>query len=224
MKKIYLPLIGILVIIGVGLMYWQPKTNTSVPAGPTTSLTHQMITAPIVVMDIPEMISGVGSVSSIHQTQPGQQAVVIYHLPFNKHYRLKIKQPVLIFLDKAPGKHLLGHVNHLVNRQMDSRTIEVQAFVSDPHRVLKVGQQVSIKQQVGILQQQMLVSAHAIVSKGHQAFVWVVDAGKAKKIPVTLGPTHKALVAIDGPIRKHTAVILGDLSTLKDGQEIHTTK
>lgn len=225
MKKIYLPLIGILVIIGVALMYWQPKPSTSLQTGSTVASTHQVITAPVVVMDIPEMLSGVGTVSSLHKTLQGQQAVVIYHLPFSQQHRLKTKQPVLIFLDKTHAQHLLGHVNHWVNKQISSKTIEVQAFVTDLHNQLKAGQHISVKQQVGMLHQQLLVSTHAIVSEGHQAFVWIVDAaGKAKKIPVTLGPTHKSLVVIEGSIQKNASVILGDLSSLKEGQDIRSMK
>jgi hypothetical protein len=99
----------------------------------------------------------------------------------------------------------------------------VRASLEDPESAAPLGATATVRVN-GSAQQALVVPLNAVVDKGGQQAVWVVDGGVAKRVPVVVaGPalgTTAASLAIAQGLAPGAKVITAGLHTLNEGQKV----
>ncbi len=211
-KKTYLSLILILVVIGATIIIWQKYHHDTTQ--PHLQAVH---VAPVMLANIPNYISAVGHIVAT----TAKKRHVTYHLPKKTLHAVKVGQPVIITKEGDSDHPYIGHVTDVSAIIPKSQTILLTATIPDPDNMLAPKQIVDIKQQVGILAKQKLVPEQAIVSGGPKtAYLFVVSDGKIQKREVKLGAHYNKFIAVSGKINAVETVAVSNLNTLRNGQEV----
>lgn len=210
MKKTYLSLILILVIIGAAIMLWQRHyQKNSQPNIQTVQV------APVMVANIPQYLKAVA-----HVQIKANKTTLQYHLPGKDIAQIKLSQPVIINLTAHTTHPGIGSVINISALNPQTKTYVVTASIADPKSLLQDKQIVDVSQQVGVLHNQNLVPEQAILAGKDSARLFVIDDGHAFMRKVTLGASFHKFVAITGNVHPDESVIISDLTQLTNGQKV----
>ncbi len=112
----------------------------------------------------------------------------------------------------------LTFIDNAVDRA--TGTVLLKARVPNADRALWPGQFVTVGLQLTVDQDAITVPAEAVVATGNGAFVYLVEDGKAKRVPVIVGRTAGTLVKLDSGLVGGEQVIIEGQNRLQDGAKV----
>ena len=154
--------------------------------------------------------------------------VVETDVPESRLHLVKTAAPTEIVLDAYPDKRWRGEVVEVspeLNRSKATATVKVRFIERDDTLQPEMAARVSFLEaplDLGKLKEtpKHIVPASAVTERAGAKFVFVVDGGQVRKVPVTLGPQLAGgFELVDGPA-PGTKVVSDPPATLADGQTI----
>lgn len=139
--------------------------------------------------------------------------------------RVKTGLSARVILDALPGKTLSGKVVRIsptVSREgQEARTVTVYIAIAEADWILKPGMSAEVEVVVESLPRVLSLPAEAVVKRGGRSFVYVIQEGRAKLEPVTVGESSLNLAEIAGGVREgELAILTPDALGLKDGARV----
>jgi multidrug efflux pump subunit AcrA (membrane-fusion protein) len=207
MKKTYLSLILIILVIGSGILIWQKYYQQQ-----NSMLQTEVRVAPITVVSIPDNIDAIGKVTA----KKAHHALISYHIPIDQSHLIKLGQFAALYQANDVKVNLPAKVLSISKPQLSTNSVIVVVRTQGLPKNIKLGTIFHIKQQVGVLQQQLLVPQSAIISGHDTAYVYVVKDGRALKRSILLGASINKFVAISGDIKADDSVVIDKHDQLKN--------
>ena len=138
---------------------------------------------------------------------------------------VRVGQPVRLTTESLPGKKFEGGVSRISYALEDAtRTMLVEADLTNPDLTLRPGMYATIKVGVEKHADVMLVPVEALVMEKANAFTFVAVEGKAKKTPIKIGFNDGVRVEVASGLTGNEAVILVGKMTLAEGVAINATE
>jgi membrane fusion protein (multidrug efflux system) len=100
------------------------------------------------------------------------------------------------------------------------RSVSLRARLANPEQKLRPGMSAQVRIVLATNAQALLVPEQAIVPMGEQKNVYVVDAGKAKLVQVTLGARQPGQVEVTSGLKDGDQVIVSGLQKIGDGAPV----
>ncbi|MBP7142078.1 MAG: efflux RND transporter periplasmic adaptor subunit [Opitutaceae bacterium] len=139
--------------------------------------------------------------------------------------RIRTGQPVMVATESLPGKLFTGSVSrHSGALDERTRTLLVEADLANPDLTLRPGMYANVKIGVEHHDDALLVPAAALVREKAAGFLFVIEAGKAKRVPVKYGFNDGSQVEILEGLPAGARVILPGKATLANGQPVKATE
>ena len=147
----------------------------------------------------------------------------------NEAYIAQVRggQSAKITLDAYPDTAFSGRVRQVVptaDRQKATVLVKVAILDHDPRILPEMGAKVVFESHGAALaaaQRRVLVPAAAVVQAAGGSFVWVVDAGKVKRVTVDVGATRGDKVEIRQGLAGGESLVLEPAASLHDGQAVN---
>lgn len=137
----------------------------------------------------------------------------------------KVGQPVKFTVEGLNGKNFEAKVSRLSYALDDAtKTMLVEADLPNADLALRPGMYASIKVGLEKHVEALLIPVEALVMEKANAFAFVADGSKAKKIPLKIGFNDGAKVEVLGGLTGNEAVILVGKAVLADGAAINVTE
>ena len=147
---------------------------------------------------------------------------------------ISVGQEVTLTSKVYPGKKWTGKISYVANYPTDAAqaganaassgqgtggakypfTVDITSEIGD----LKQGFSVNIEVKSSTIHP--LVPVTSVLSDGDQSYVWTIEAGKAKKVNVTLGNADAENQEILSGLNKDAQVITNPSGDLEDGKEV----
>ncbi|HRE83247.1 MAG TPA: efflux RND transporter periplasmic adaptor subunit [Opitutaceae bacterium] len=135
--------------------------------------------------------------------------------------RVQVGQPVVITTDSLPGKTFAGKVSrHTGALDEATRSLLVEADLPNSDLVLRPGMYAVVKIGIERHTNVVRVPASALVREKAAGFLFLLEDGKAKRVPVNYGFNDGAYVEIVEGIPENARVILPGKAALVSGQAI----
>ncbi|MCS7173572.1 MAG: efflux RND transporter periplasmic adaptor subunit [Armatimonadetes bacterium] len=132
-------------------------------------------------------------------------------------HRVRKGQPVEVTVDAVPGRIFRGQVARWSEvASTRTRTFTVEVEFPNPDHVLRPGMFGRGTIVVAEARGAVLVPAEAVISTGGGSFVWVVEAGRARRRAVRVGLREEGRVQVLGLRPGERVVVLGQ-DRLRDG-------
>lgn len=112
----------------------------------------------------------------------------------------------------------LTFIDNAVDRA--TGTVLLKARVPNVDRALWPGQFVTVGLELAVDQDAITVPSEAVVATGNGAFVYLVEAGKAKRVAVKVGRSAGTLVKVDSGLVGGEQVIVEGQNRLQDGVKV----
>jgi HlyD family secretion protein len=192
------------------------RTVIKAPIGGT------VITKPLEVGETIEMLTPIVELADL------SSLVVEIDVPETRLGLIKLGGPAEITLDAFPGQRLRGKVRELGKRVNRAKaTVPVKVAFEDAESGALPDMSARVSFLTEALDQKALagpskrvVPAKAVVKRAGRDVVFVVQEGKVKEVPVTLGaPSDDGMELIEGP-EPGSKVVLVPPDTLASGQRI----
>ncbi len=219
----------------------QLGTAEAALAAARARLTYTVVTAPIsgVIVDknieVGEMVAPGGFTSQ----QSSGSIVRIADLgsleveaDINESYiaRLKLGQPATIGVDAVPGVSYHGRLRQIVptaDRQRAVVQVKVTIDDRDARLVPDMSSTVTFLEE-GTRTEQLAAQAKIVVTRsavrmeGQDAFVFVVQGGRLRKLAVTVGAAAGDQVEVLSGLRGGETIVQVNLESLRDGRRVRT--
>lgn len=139
--------------------------------------------------------------------------------------RVKTGLSARVTLDALPGKTLSGKIVRIsptVSREgQEARTVTVYIAIAEADWILKPGMSAEVEVVVESLPRVLSLPAEAVVKREGRSFVYVIQEGRARLEPVTVGESSLNLTEIAGGVREgELAILTPDALGLKDGARV----
>ena len=129
--------------------------------------------------------------------------------------------PVRVTVDELPGHTFSGSVTRFAYALDEAtKTMLTEIEIPNPAGDLRPGMYASVQLDIQHVPDALLVPAPAVVTERAGSFVFRVDDGKAKKIPVGTGVSDGVNVEITAGLELGAPVILAGGQALNDGQAV----
>ena len=129
--------------------------------------------------------------------------------------------PVRVTVDELPGHTFSGSVTRFAYALDEAtKTVLTEIEIPNPAGDLRPGMYASVQLDIQHVPDALLVPAPAVVTERAGSFVFRVDDGKAKKIPVGTGVSDGVNVEITAGLELGAPVILAGGQALNDGQAV----
>lgn len=132
--------------------------------------------------------------------------------------------PVTVSLDAFPGESFKGQVAQIVplaDRQ--SRSFPVKVRLDNPDGRLKAGMLARISVKLANDRSSVVVPKDAVVRRGANEVVFVVDTGKVREVKVRTGRRVRGLLEIaEGNLEPGEEVVILGNEGLRDGAQVHS--
>ena len=108
-----------------------------------------------------------------------------------------------------------------VGNQNKGRLLVLRTLVENQKGLLRSGMFGKVNLTIKKKDQTVVIAEEALFSEQSSKFVWLVENGVVKKIPVTVGlRLNKEVEIISGLSKGDTVVVAGHLKLRKDGQSV----
>jgi RND family efflux transporter MFP subunit len=139
--------------------------------------------------------------------------------------RVRVGLPVRVSLDAFPERAFAGRIVKIspsVSREgQDARTVAIRVALEKGREVLRPGMSAQVEVVVASLHGVLSVPTEAIVKREGGSFVYIVQEGKARLYPVTLGESSSSFSEIRAGIAEGDLAILAPAAPgLKDGARV----
>ena len=133
---------------------------------------------------------------------------------------------VQVIPNTADTAHVVTGTLTFVDNQVDRATgsVLLKARVANQDRNLWPGQFVTVKLQLSVDENAITLPSEAVVTSGTSTFVYLMEAGKAKRAPVKVGRPAGTLVKIDSGLVGGEQVIIEGQARLRDGAPVQLRK
>jgi membrane fusion protein (multidrug efflux system) len=134
---------------------------------------------------------------------------------------VKIGQPAELRVDAYPARVFTGKVTRVVQALNPStRTMTVEVDLSNPDRALKGGMFARVELLVGMHANALQVPIDAVTRLESDQYVYTVQDGKARKVPVELGIRSNGLIEIVKGLEGTEPVIASGKDLVTDGVKV----
>ena len=135
--------------------------------------------------------------------------------------RVKVGQPIQVRVDAVPGKPFAGTI-FAIDPVVDvaGRAIRLRAAVPNSDLVLKPGLFARIAIVVDQRENALIVPETAVVPDGVGKIVYVVENGKARRVPVELGKRLPGKVEIAKGLKADMQLVSSGQMRLRDGATV----
>jgi RND family efflux transporter MFP subunit len=197
-----------------------------------TSLTYSYIRAPfagsIAVrnLDAGAFVSGsTGSTSTLSRGILVMQDIttvrVLVDVVEKDVSLVKIGQPAELRADAYPGRVFRGKVTRVVQALNPStRTMTVEVDIPNPDRALKGGMFARVEIRVSVHADALQIPIDAVTRLETDQYVYTVQDGKARKVPVVLGIQSDGLIEIVKGLAGTEPVIVSGKDLVTDGVKV----
>jgi membrane fusion protein (multidrug efflux system) len=145
---------------------------------------------------------------------------VQFSLPETLFGGIAVDQPISAQSAAFPDKAFAGKVAHIDSRvDPVSRAFKVRAVVPNPEEVLPAGMFMSLTLTLSEADE-LVVPEEAIVLQAANAYVFVVDQGRATRRPVATGQRHDGVVAVVSGLEAGEVVVIRGLQRIRDGSTV----
>jgi RND family efflux transporter MFP subunit len=146
---------------------------------------------------------------------------VMVPVPEGNVTSVKMGDSAEVSFDALPGKVFRGFIKAIIPRGDEAaRTFPVRVEIENPDTEIKAGMLGRVTLPTGVTHRALLVPKDALVLSGSGKMVYVVDRGKARPVPVELGPAHGFLVEILGDLKPGEQVVVRGNERLRPGQPL----
>ncbi|TAL09426.1 MAG: efflux RND transporter periplasmic adaptor subunit [Nitrospirae bacterium] len=134
---------------------------------------------------------------------------------------VKIGQPAELRADAYPGRVFTGKVTRVVQALNPStRTMTVEVDIPNPDRALKGGMFARVEIRVGVHVDALQIPIDAVTRLETDQYVYTVQDGKARKVPVVLGIQSDGLIEIVKGLAGAEPVIVSGKDLVTDGVKV----
>lgn len=135
--------------------------------------------------------------------------------------RVQVGQPVVVTIDSLQGKTFYGKVSrHSGALDEGTRSLLVEADLPNPDLILRPGMYAIVRIGVEMHTDVMLVPAAALVREKAAGFLFLLEDGRAKRVPVKFGFNDGESVEVLEGLPEGARVILPGKTTLVAGQAV----
>ncbi|EXL09618.1 efflux RND transporter periplasmic adaptor subunit [Aquamicrobium defluvii] len=184
------------------------------------ALDRRSVTSPITgIVGILPIEAGnyVTSQTSIATIDDRSSILVDFHVPERFAAMIEIGAPVRATPLANPNREYAGTVTAIDNRVDEkSRTLWVQATIANPSDSLRAGMSFQIAMQFPG-ESYPAVSPLAVQWGSEGAFIWAVEDGKAKRVPVRIIQRNTESVLVDAPILAGSIVVTEGVQSVREG-------
>jgi RND family efflux transporter MFP subunit len=162
----------------------------------------------------------VGSGTPVARIIGGQGIYFSGDLPSSEVSRVRQGMPVTVVVDALPGKTYHGTVA-AVSAQGESvgRLFNVRIQLSDGYGEVKPGMFARGEIQIRVVPEATVVPQGAVVRRGDDSFVFVIQGDKAQRLPVTTGLQRGDVIQVSG-VPTNAVVIVRGQETLTPGAKV----
>lgn len=175
-------------------------------------------------------VAGIRSVSLGDYVKDGADLVNIedvrvlkvdFRLPERNLPQVRAGQVVEVVADALPGERWEGQIE-AINPRIDAsgRSLELRARLDNTRGQLRPGMFVRVRVIVGERADALLVPEEAIVPLGGEFYVFTVDNGQARRVPVKIGVRRSAQVEILEGLKAGDQVVTAGMRLSRDGQPV----
>lgn len=187
------------------------------------ALDRRTIVAPIagVVGILPVTVGNYVTTSTVVATIDNRaQILVDFWAPEKFASAIKVGAPLTATLIARPQDVYEGTVSALDTRiDEQSRTIHVQARITNPADTLRAGMAFQISMRFPG-DRYPTVNPLAVQWGTDGSFIWVIRDGRARRTPVTIIQRNADSVLVDGPLVVGDNVVTEGIQTVREGAEI----
>ena len=146
---------------------------------------------------------------------------VDFNLPENQLAYIAVGQSVVVSLDAFAGEEFSGKVL-VIDPMIDqvSRTARLRASIANPQRKLRPGLFARVSLGVSISDESLMIPEQAIWPMGDQNFVYRVEEGVAKLIPVSLGQRLPGRVQVTSGLSAGDEIVTAGQLKIQDGAKV----
>jgi RND family efflux transporter MFP subunit len=141
--------------------------------------------------------------------------------------RVRLNQPVRVFLDAAPQTAYQGLVHSVgaKSTQFSSHNYPVEILVQHPDLALfKVGMFARAQIQTSTVSDAVIIDKEALLDDGQSSFVYIVEKGRAVKRSVRTGIRHEKNVQIVSGLNAGDLLVTFGQSELQNGVHVKTER
>ena len=135
-------------------------------------------------------------------------------------------QDVVVLVDAFPDAELVGVVEHVAIEPRTAGTggalypVTVRLLDRPADVELRVGMTASVEIEVREVEGELVVPSSALLRRGTDEVVHVVEDGVARRVPVTVLAIGEGTAAVSGELSVGDTVVTTGVELLEDGQEI----
>ncbi|TSA00941.1 MAG: efflux RND transporter periplasmic adaptor subunit [Nitrospiraceae bacterium] len=134
---------------------------------------------------------------------------------------VKIGQPADLRADAYPGRVFTGKVTRVVQAlDRNTRTMTVEVDIPNPDRALKGGMFARVELVAGTHVNALQIPIDAVTRLESDQYVFVVQEGKARKVPVALGIQDRQMVEVTKGLTGIEPVIVSGKDLVTDGAKV----
>jgi membrane fusion protein, multidrug efflux system len=137
---------------------------------------------------------------------------------------IRKEMPVKITVDELPGRSFSGTVTRFAQALDESKTMLVEIDLPNPKAQLLPGMYAVAKLAMETKPEALLLPVEAVAMEKAGNSVFIVEQGKAKKIPVKTGFNDGSNVEITDGVTEGQSVILIGKQTLATGQPVQISE
>lgn len=188
-------------------------------------LERSVVKAPfsgVVAAELTEVGQWVGKGTTVMELMSPYELEVRVEVPERNFGDFKRGTAVNVTFEAIPGYSLAGKVRSLVPRaSAQARTFPLRIRISNEDGRVAAGMIASVSLAAGEGRKAMLVPKDALITRGKQRFVYVVESDEAvKMLPVTPGIGVGDWVEIKGAVTKDSKVVTRGNERIRPGQQV----
>lgn len=146
-----------------------------------------------------------------------------FDVPENALDSIRMKGPVSFQVDSFPNRDFAGQISRIspsVDRQ--SRTMKVEALVSNTDGVLKPGLFARVLILTGKREKALVVPAAAVFEFAGLEKVFIVESGKVSERIIRSGTRNDTFIEVVEGVKEGDLVAVSNLGSLQQGREVST--
>jgi RND family efflux transporter MFP subunit len=167
-------------------------------------------------VNVGDYLAAGGAVVTIVDLDPLE---ISFRVPEKHRARVSVGQRVSFRVDALPGEALAGAVSFIAPQvDTETRTFQVKAAMGNPNGRLSPGMFARVELVTGVRENAVTVPWESVVQTEGGAYLYVVEDGLARKVPVELGETTGQWAeTLGAELSAGTRVVLEGKFALRDG-------
>lgn len=189
----------------------QTQVNDTIIRAPFSGVIARKFADPGAVVSPTTSSSTVTSATSASILALAATNQIVAKVPETSISRIKVGQSVTIEADAFPGKTFTGSVIQVANQSTVDQNVtnfEVKSAINDRQNPLQSGMNVSVKFNIGKLENALVVPTVAIVRRAEGTGVLVAGQGRPRFQKITTGATIEDKTVVESGLNEGDRVLL----------------